>query len=253
MSEIKPLVYVILGAAGSGRREVVADLIEGGVDASENVAVLLAANEVDDPADAQLQNCSRWHQTEDNAIAADWPAGATVVFFVMDGRASPVDQVEMLKPWVTSHGAEVGRVITVMHCGLAASNSRVVAWYDACVHFSDIVLLNRREGVENKWFSELKARYHKLCLPCLVEMVKKGRVHNPALVLDSTVRRLSHWFDEDEQNDWTALIAEDSDTVIEDDADDDPDDMPDDEDIYLARHPSGRRMKEVPDIAKLLD
>ena len=31
MSSEKPLVYLILGAAGSGRREIVADLIDGGL------------------------------------------------------------------------------------------------------------------------------------------------------------------------------------------------------------------------------
>ena len=35
-----------------------------------------------------------------------------------------------------------------------ARPAALLAWYDACVHFSDVVLLQRREGVANKWVSD---------------------------------------------------------------------------------------------------
>ncbi|MCX6953639.1 MAG: hypothetical protein NTV51_15925 [Verrucomicrobia bacterium] len=40
----KPLVYLILGAAGSGRRAVLADLLEDGLVAGDRPAVMLAAS-----------------------------------------------------------------------------------------------------------------------------------------------------------------------------------------------------------------
>ena len=50
MSSEKPLVYLILGAAGSGRREIVADLIDGGLAAGsagqQSALALLPADEV---------------------------------------------------------------------------------------------------------------------------------------------------------------------------------------------------------------
>src|SRR5690606_29761058 len=149
-------------------------------------------------------------------------------------------------------GVELGRVICVYHSALVAAEDRLRTWYDACVHFSDIVLLNRRDGVENKWVSDLRTYFAKQYLPCLIETVKKGRVANPALVLDQQTRRMSHWFDEAEDG-WAAQFAGDSEIVIEDEAEDDPDEAPTEEDVYLARHPSGRRVKEIPDIAAVLD
>lgn len=245
----KPLVYIILGAAGAGRREIVADLIESGLDAEQKPAVWLSAGEVADAADARLGEIVRWTLGEDGQIVADWPTGATVGFFITDGRSlNPIDQLEALKPWIVAQGAEVARVLTVVHCQLASQDDRLLVWYDACGHFSDMLLLNRRDGVENKWMSDLRTRIQKQFMPCLIEVVKKGRVHNPALVLDTLPRRMSHWFDEEPH--WAAFPGVDADTVIEDEAGDDPDEALEAEDPYFARHPSGRRIKEIPDIGE---
>jgi hypothetical protein len=85
----KPLVYVILGAAGSGRREVLCDLIEGGLGEDARPAVMLAAAEPAAEIDAKLPAVSRWTWTLAGTIEADLPAGATHVFFMTDGhRAS---------------------------------------------------------------------------------------------------------------------------------------------------------------------
>ena len=252
----KRLVYVVLGAMGSGRREVVADLIEGGVAAEDHPVVLLSENEPPDPVDSRLGTTVRWSVIgeENFEIAAELPAEARIVFFIADGRANPVDQIEWLRPWMAGQGLELGRVLTVMHCQLASEHKRLLAWYDACVHFSDVLLLHRREGVPNKWFSELKSRLHKLCLPTLIETVKKGRVANPALVLDPQARRVSHWFDEADE--WTSMIDADTEIVIEDDEGEELEDGEMDEldyeDPYLARHSGGRRKKEIPNVRDFL-
>ena len=96
----KPLVYVILGAADSGRREVLCDLIEGGLGEDARPAVILASAEPAAEFDAKLPALSRWTWTLAGTIEADLPAGATHVFFVTDGRRSPVDQMEAFKAWL---------------------------------------------------------------------------------------------------------------------------------------------------------
>lgn len=250
-----PLVYVILGAAGAGRRGVVADVIEGGMEANDRLVVFLAEGESPEPEiDGKLPTAVRWQRGESGAIEATWPEGATVGFFITDGRANPVDQIEALKPWIKSQGVELARVVTVYHCALVEAHPKLMAWHDACVHFSDLVLLNRREGVANKWVSDLRTRFSKQYLPCLVEMVKKGRVTNPGLVLDQQVRRLSHWFDE-EDNEWMGLVDGDTEIIIEDEEDSNAEEEMDldQEDLYLARHPSGLRVKDIPDIRPMLD
>ena len=148
-------VYLILGAPGSGRREVLADLIEAGLDEVETPAVMVEASEAADPADSRLRQLVRWTwQAEDGFIAGALPPGAGPVFFVTAGRVNPVDQIEAFAAWLEAQGGELARVLFVVHCALAERNPPLLAWYDACVHFSDVVLLNRREGVANKWVSE---------------------------------------------------------------------------------------------------
>jgi hypothetical protein len=247
MSTDSPIVYILVGAAGSGRREAVIDLIDGGLPTDEQTVVFLADSEVTDPLDEKLGDTVRWRYSEANAIEAAWPVVATVGFFITDGRRDPVDQIEALKPWIESQGIELARVICIYHCQLVEANKPLLTWYDACVHFSDIVLLNRREGIGNKWLSDLRIRFEKQFIPCLIEIVKKGRVHNPALVLDPLPRRLSHWFDEVEES-WTDLVDDSGETLILEDGEEVEAEEVDDEDIYLARQTSGRRKRVIPDI-----
>lgn len=268
-----PFVYIVLGAAGSGRREVLADLIDAGLSPGDRAAVLLSSEERASGDDEKLPSIARWTWRE-GAIDAVLPPGATHVFFVTDGRQNPVDQLEALQKWITAVQAEVGRVLTVVNCTLAEKHAALIAWYEACIHFSDAVLLNRREGVANKWISDFLARFKNLFYPCLFEMVKGGRVKNPPAVLDPQARRMSHIFDLDE---WTGIDLEgvefgSDDDVDGEDAGDEPpakkgggkrknsNESPADDDDwkpmidpYFQRRPGGRREKEIPDIARYLE
>ena len=241
---MKSLVYLILGAAGSGRRKVVADLITGGLGEGDRALVLLSAAEAADECDARLGPAQQWRWDE-GRIEAPGFDGATHVFWVADGRRNPVDQIEAVQAWLPVSGGELARIVCVIHCGLAARHHELLVWYDACVHFSDVVLLNRREGVDNKWMSDFQARYASQFLPCLFEFVKHGEVKNPAVVLEPQTRRMSHVFDEELNWEITGTPEEDAegDEEVEAHLEVDP---------YLDRLPSGRRLKEIPDVAKYL-
>ncbi len=248
----KSLVYLVLGAAGSGRREVLADLLEEVTGAGERTAVMLAASETPDEADKKLGAITRWRWLDEGAIEGELPRDAARIFFVTDGRRNPVEQADAFKAWLDAQGgAELARVLCVVHCALAEKNPPLLAWVDACVHFSDVVLLNRREGVPNKWMSDFQARYTGQFLPCLFELVKNGRVKNPALVLEPQARRMSHAFDAEQ--DWIFTDAE-GDVIDEDEetADDEEVEAKPEEDPYFVRDAAGRRMKKIPDIAKFL-
>lgn len=246
----KPLVYLILGAAGSGRRAVLADLIEAGLGEGDRAAVLLATGETEAAVDAKLPGLARW-AWQDGAIAGQLPDGATHVFFVTDGRRNPVEQIEGFKAWLEAQGGELARVLCVVSCQLVEKNPPLLAWFDACVHFADVVLLNRREGVANKWLSDFQAHFKKQFLPCLFELVKGDRVKNPALVLVPEARRMSHFFDAEQ--DWIFTDAEGE--VIEEDEEAEGDEEIEatpEEDPYFVRDAAGRRKKKLPDIAKYL-
>ena len=250
--EEKPLVYVILGAAGSGRREVLLDLIGGGLGDTDRPAVLLAAAEPAAEIDAKLPGVARWVWTQAGTIEAELPAGASHIFFVTDGRRSPVDQMEAFKVWVELQPAEVARVLTFINCQLAEKNPPLRAWYEACVHFSDVALLNRREGVENKWLSDFRGFFDAQFMPCLFEFVKAGRVKNPALILDPQARRMTHIFDEELE--WIVVDeegAEDDGSEAQDGVDEEVQ-VAREEEPYFARDAAGRRAKRIVEIADYL-
>jgi len=228
----KPLVYFILGASGSGRHDVANELAAVASEAggSAHVAEVVGG------------------------IWPDWPGGGVAqVFAVADGRRNPVDQVEELKPWIEAQGAELARILCVVNCQLAASTPALLPWFDACVHFSDVVLLSRREGVENRWVSDFQKRYAERFYPCLFEFVKKGQVANPLVVIEPQARRISQYFDEREGIVVEGLVIE-TDTPDSDGEDENEDGAAGltDEDFYLARRAGGRRLHEIPDITKYL-
>lgn len=246
----KPLVYLILGTTGAGRRQVLLDLIEDGLSDGERAAVMLADVEPADETDVKLPMLTRWSWNEDGAISGPIPPGATHVFFIANGRRSPVDQAEVFKPWVEAQGGQVARVICIIDARMAQRNPPLLAWFEACVHFSDVVLLNKREGLENKWVSDFLGHFKDQYYPCHFELVKNGRVHNPALILDPQARRMTHAFD-DEQ-DW---IFTDSEGEIIDEQEEtkngeDEIEAKPEEDPYFERRFGGRRVKEIPDISK---
>jgi hypothetical protein len=255
----KPLVYVILGASGSGRREILADLITDGLDTDEQAVVLLADGEAADERDAKLGRIVRWRLLGAEAgieVPEDALDGATHVFFVTDGRGSPVDQLEAFKPWLERSGGELARVFTVVDCQLAEKNKPLIAWYEACIHFSDVVLLTKREGVANKWMSDFQAIFKDKFYPALFELVKGGRVKNPPLLLEPEPRRMSHLFDEP---DWVVdgVDAEEMIETGEDDAEvgtklNEEVEVTQAVDPYLERRLGGRRVIEIPDVAKFL-
>lgn len=250
MSSEKPLVYLILGAAGSGRREILADLIGTGLGESDRAAVLLAESETADERDRKFPAVARWRCDDaDSTITVALPSDATHVFFLTDGHRNPVDQVEAFAAWLRATGGALARILCIVDCRLAEKNPPLLAWYDACVHFADVVLLNHREGVANKWMSDFLRRYTGQFYPCLIEPVKTGRAKNPALVLEPEARRMSHLFDEEAL--LTSMPVEeftDDDTAAEDAEHDESAD----EDPYLVRDAAGRRRKRIPDITRFL-
>jgi len=246
----KPLVYLVLGTVGSGRRAVITDLIEGGLSEADRPNVLLSEAEAESPADAGLPRVTRWKWTGET-IVGDLPTNATHVFVVSDGRGNPVDQIEVFKAWLEAQGGELARILCVVDCQLAEKHAPLLAWYEACIHFSDVVLLNHREGVANKWLSDFQTHFKKQYMPCLFELVKGYRVKNPGLVLEPQARRMSHAFDDEQDWIFTDAAGEEIDEQ-EETEDDEGVEAALEEDPYFARLNGGRRVKEIPDVRKFL-
>ena len=251
-------VYFILGTPGSGRRRIVRDLIENGRDEADRAVVLLADGEAAAPVDAKLAarpntEIRRWQWTPpgpaESAVLppADLPAGATV-FFLADAHASPIDQLEALKPWLEQQGAGLARIFCTVDCQLAEKNPVLKQWFTACIHFADVVFLTRREGVANKWLSDFIKFFTDEYFPChFVQVKTKGDLGNAALLLDPTPRRVSQYFDEGE----TSYEIEGLETDDDEEGDEEDENLLPEE-PYFTRDRSGRREKEVPDIRTFL-
>ena len=249
MSESSTLVYVILGAAGSQRRAVLADLLEAGfAGKADSTLTLLSADEVPSEHDTRLGRVERWTLREGQIVVPEMATSEETIFFVTDGRANPVDQIEALKTWLEQTGRELARILCVVNCRLAEQHRELLVWYDACIHFSDVVLLAEREGVANKWMSDFQARYKDKFFPCLFDLVKGGRIKNPALVLEPEARRVSHFFDEP---DWEILDEEEEDEEEDRDSNEEVE-VKEEVDPYIERRLGGRRVKEIPDVASFL-
>lgn len=242
-------VYFILGTPGSGRRAIIRDLIENGLTGEDRAVVLLATGETADPADerlAALPNTvvERWQAGDPLLPPVALPSGATV-FFLADPRLSQIDQLEALKPWLDAQGAELARIFCVVDCQLAEKNPVLRQWFDACIHFADVVFLTRREGLANKWVSDFLKHFKDERYPChFVQVKAKGELATPLLWLDPTARRVSQYFDEGESYEIEGLETDD-----EDDGEDTGLLPPE---PYFVRLQGGRREKTVPDIREFL-
>jgi hypothetical protein len=150
----RPLVYLILGTPGAGRREVLADLIADGLAATDRAVTALSAAELPSAFDDRLGTVVRWEWKE-KALHLELPptdetataAPVTHLFIVADGRSNPVDLIEAFKVWLTGREVELARILTLVDCQLAQRHDGPLrAWFDACIHFSDVVLLPGATG-----------------------------------------------------------------------------------------------------------
>lgn len=242
-----PLVYLFFGSPGSGRREILNDLLEFGLENGDRAVVLESSRELESGSEwsaSQKVSTFSYEWKDDSLILPEIDASDSDLFLLADGLTDPADFIEFFFNWISESEYELARIFTVVDCQLVARTSKAIVWYDCCIHFSDVVLLNRRDGLSNKVVNDFIDRYRKQYYPCFFEMVKKGRVKNPSLILDPSPRRIARLFDDPEP--------------IDDD--DEKEDFSDDEltpgdpskDPFLKRVASGRRERVLPDMGQLL-
>ncbi|MDR2512272.1 MAG: hypothetical protein LBD01_00450 [Puniceicoccales bacterium] len=238
--------YILLGLAGSARREILADLILNGLEGDARVYL---TNEFDGgdgsamPSFSGVQYC-RWG-IAGGVVSLDSPETAPeTVFLLTNGRENPVDQMEILSVLLPRLGWEVTRVLTVINCALLARHGELGEWYKACIHFSDVALLSCREAVEANWLRKFINAHREAHNPCLLEPVTKGCVENAPRVLVREARRLSMIFDDTDPLDDMEFD--------ENNLPNEPFDLIGKPDPYFERVQSGARRIQLPDVACFL-
>ncbi len=239
---MEPPAYLILGATHSGRRAAVFDLIKDLTSESDPFEVVISKLEPPTQYDQRISALPgvelNYFETDLRSLPpGEMRAGSTSIL-IAAGAMNPVDQVESLKDLLGQANKELGRIITVVNCRMLGRHPSLFAYYDACIHFSDVVLVHEPESVSRQFVRDFIQRYKDEYYPCLFEPMKRGRVKNPELILESEPRRISLYFDAEEEY-WLEEEEEDHETIPVD--------------PYLERLPSGIRRKTVPDIGKILD
>ena len=239
-----PLVYIIFGTPDSGRREVIFDLIEDGIPKTSQVLFFHPKDEAPSPFSEKIDELPnvdtvQWALENTKVKHGQINAAPEIVIFLAPGISDPSDIAEALKSWMEHNECELGRILTVVNCAFLQQTPAAQSWYDACIHFSDVILLNRRENNDNKWIKEFETHHKKSCSPARFIFVKKGRVPNPIEVLNPEARRISLYFDE--------LIP-----IEEDEFEDEekPEDTKPDK--YIERLENGHRAYKIPSIQKYL-
>ena len=240
---VPPKVYIVFGITGSERRANLCDLIENGLTENTPALYFKPVGEPEDHFDSTLSTMEHlqtveWELQECKVKHARIEAPAEAIFFLTPGNADPADAAEAIKAWSDNNACQIARCVTLIHCHFLQANPAALPWFEACIHFSDFVLLARRENTSPKWIKDFQNQFIKAHNPSRFELVKKGRSPNPKELLIPEARRLSLFFDE--------LIS------IEEDEFEDA--LPDDRkpDKYIERLESGRRAYPIPDIRKWL-
>lgn len=234
MAEI-PKVYLLLGPNDSGRRALLSDFIDS-LESDSPVLYFKHKDEVGNEWDSRLENPTQvttvnWTIDNTKIKHDSITVNPSSIFFVAPSCIDLADVIEGLKGWLSKNDCQLTRIITVIHCQNLSENDWQSNWYDAAIHFSDMVLLNRREGVSEKWIKGMVTEKKKQFHPTRFELVKKNRVNNPIDALDSQAYRTSLFFDD--------LIS------IEEDEFEDL--LPEDKkiDCYIERLANGKRQKPI--------
>ena len=231
-----PLV-IVLGAAGSGRLDVVRELNGSCWPEGARIRVLRESREAGDG--------EAWTFADGRAKLPS-PAGEDAATLVTCGSLSQVDQMEALHAALAAEPRwQVKRIVTVVDCAFAHRRPEAAEWYAPCIHFSDTVILNRRWEAPGQAVSRLLEPYEKGFYPCLfLTLTKAGRLANPSQALEGDPLRMSHIFDD--------IDPVDEMEFDEDNLPDEPFDLVRQPDKYFARDELGRRKMTVPDIGAAL-
>lgn len=235
-------LYFILGSAGAHRRAVLADLVTEGLTPADKAAVLLSEAEAPSESDALLVRTgalvAQWKWTRPE-MELEVPQGVTHLFLVADGRSNPVDQVEALREWLLLRDdVRLARVLFMADAALLHAKPELAPWFDACAHYSDVFLLTRPEGLEQKWINAVEKRYRDQHYPFLFEVARRDTLKNPVVVLVSEARRVSQVFDED--------------IPLADETDEEMEAAMAENDKYFARTRGGSRVEVLPNVAAFL-
>lgn len=194
-------IYFIIGTESCGRLEIVYDLIHH-YDEDKPIHILMSKTDKEQVFKnaPMLQEKSIIHSflVEKGIwqIPSDFWQASGVGYWILDPNVSMVDQLEFARLLFRQKIIHVNKIMSVIDCQLMLQKPFFKTWLDACVHFSDVLLITNHYGLTQAQKKDLFASYHLDKSPCLVVEVRHNTVPNPAEVLIPEARRMTWAFDD---------------------------------------------------------
>lgn len=199
---MNPCAYVLLAAGEGHRADLVAYLIRWGLNPnSDTVHIIVASAHKAAVEKAMDQSQIPATFTELGEEFSLPPSNTTHIFILPDGSEDPRKCLLPLRPWLEDNQIELNRIATLVDCAWAEQSEDNLQWFDFLIHFSDSVLLTNRNTVSKKWIQAYLDRFKKQAIPSRIEYLKKdGHIDNPTLFLEPEARRLTLYFDPEEND-----------------------------------------------------
>ncbi|MEX0324178.1 MAG: hypothetical protein AB3N63_18615 [Puniceicoccaceae bacterium] len=132
----------------------------------------------------------------ENSLMVLDPDGDQTVFILLDPGKSPIDQLEHLAEQLGNCLIEPVKIITCVDCSAAEKSPQLRTWLEACIYYSDIVLLGNRSDASKPFVRDYQKGFERLCYPCLFGFLKgEGRPDIGLEILAPDTRRISQLFD----------------------------------------------------------
>lgn len=117
-------------------------------------------------------------------------------FIILDPLDDLLDQLEHLADNLRKCQIEPVKSVTLVDCAATESSPQLKAWYDACIYYSDIVVLGNRQDASKSFIRDYQKHYERLCYPCLFLLMKgNGIPDKPDEILTPGIRRITQLFD----------------------------------------------------------
>jgi hypothetical protein len=216
---MKGVMHVIIGTPNSTRRSTLAqaiDYTEGKT--SSNFLLPIELDCIDLPGihwewidhEFKIKNLN-----ED--IIDEW-------FLFLSNEIDLADQFESLKKFIDQkEELEIGRILTFINADyLNDKKIQLQNWLDTCAHFSDAFCFSNRTNKNARGISSILERYKNMRYPMEMFILAKSKTPPIDRILCPVPRRITHIFDPID-------LLEPEDSI--------------DNDLFLRKHPNGKRIK----------
>jgi hypothetical protein len=186
-------IYILMGTHLAEIRQCISHLVKSTKDLGEV--------ELHHPAEYQWESAG---QDQVSLQAYDpetvlWvfdPDRPATAFIVLDPKADLIEQLEHLADHLANCQIEPIKVVTCVDCAQTEQSAKLRAWYEACIYYSDVVLLGNRQNASKSFVREYQKHFERLCYPCLFLLIKgPGNPTQPGEIMTHGPRRVSQMFD----------------------------------------------------------